>query len=172
MLKETLHAHQQRALLIRRTTSSFIRAPCGETDLKYYHWHIEIMPKLTKVAGFEWGSGFYINPDSAGGGRRVPARGRGSRRGDQGVRIVMASAEVAPFARVGGLSDVVGALSKATAESGHEVSVFLPKYASIDVEEYGFRRLGERRARWRCPMGEKDEPVDALAGPRCRAAPT
>ncbi|MBX7152787.1 galactose-1-phosphate uridylyltransferase [bacterium] len=27
-----------------------------------YHWHIEITPKLTKVAGFEWGSGFYINP--------------------------------------------------------------------------------------------------------------
>jgi UDPglucose--hexose-1-phosphate uridylyltransferase len=28
----------------------------------YYHWHIEMMPKLTKVAGFEWGTGFYINP--------------------------------------------------------------------------------------------------------------
>jgi UDPglucose--hexose-1-phosphate uridylyltransferase len=28
----------------------------------YYHWHIEIMPKLTKPAGFEWGSGFHINP--------------------------------------------------------------------------------------------------------------
>jgi UDPglucose--hexose-1-phosphate uridylyltransferase len=28
----------------------------------YYHWHIELMPKLTNVAGFEWGSGFYINP--------------------------------------------------------------------------------------------------------------
>ncbi|HEY3346491.1 MAG TPA: galactose-1-phosphate uridylyltransferase [Nitrospirota bacterium] len=27
-----------------------------------FHWHIEIMPRLTKVAGFEWGSGFYINP--------------------------------------------------------------------------------------------------------------
>ncbi|MFH1777792.1 MAG: DUF4931 domain-containing protein [Candidatus Omnitrophota bacterium] len=27
-----------------------------------YHWHIEIMPRLTRVAGFEWGSGFYINP--------------------------------------------------------------------------------------------------------------
>ncbi len=27
-----------------------------------YHWHIEVMPRLTKVAGFEWGSGFYINP--------------------------------------------------------------------------------------------------------------
>lgn len=29
---------------------------------EYYHWHIEIKPKLTKIAGFEWGSGFYINP--------------------------------------------------------------------------------------------------------------
>ncbi len=27
-----------------------------------YHWHIEITPRLTKVAGFELGSGFYINP--------------------------------------------------------------------------------------------------------------
>ena len=27
-----------------------------------YHWHIEIMPRLTKVAGFELGTGFYINP--------------------------------------------------------------------------------------------------------------
>jgi UDPglucose--hexose-1-phosphate uridylyltransferase len=31
-------------------------------DMGYYHWHFEIMPKLTKVAGFEWGTGFYINP--------------------------------------------------------------------------------------------------------------
>ncbi len=28
----------------------------------FYHWHLELMPKLTRVAGFEWGSGFYINP--------------------------------------------------------------------------------------------------------------
>ncbi len=27
-----------------------------------YHWHIELMPKLVRTAGFEWGSGFYINP--------------------------------------------------------------------------------------------------------------
>jgi UDPglucose--hexose-1-phosphate uridylyltransferase len=37
-------------------------APLGEADLPYYHWHLEIMPKLTRVAGFEIGSGFYINP--------------------------------------------------------------------------------------------------------------
>lgn len=38
-------------------TSSF-----DNLDNPYYHWHIEIMPKLTKIAGFEWGTGFYINP--------------------------------------------------------------------------------------------------------------
>ena len=37
--------------------------PFDETgNVPYYHWHIEIIPKLTKVAGFEWGTGFYINP--------------------------------------------------------------------------------------------------------------
>lgn len=37
--------------------------PLDETgQVPWYHWHIEVVPKLTKVAGFEWGSGFYINP--------------------------------------------------------------------------------------------------------------
>jgi len=27
-----------------------------------YHWHIELVPRLTKIAGFEWGTGFYMNP--------------------------------------------------------------------------------------------------------------
>ncbi|WP_321369507.1 DUF4931 domain-containing protein [uncultured Desulfuromusa sp.] len=27
-----------------------------------YHWHIELAPKLTRMTGFEWGSGFHINP--------------------------------------------------------------------------------------------------------------
>jgi len=37
-------------------------SPIGEEINEHYHWHIEIMPKLTKVAGFEWGTGFYICP--------------------------------------------------------------------------------------------------------------
>lgn len=27
-----------------------------------FHWHIEVIPRLTRTAGFEWGTGFYINP--------------------------------------------------------------------------------------------------------------
>jgi UDPglucose--hexose-1-phosphate uridylyltransferase len=37
-------------------------APFDSQELSHYHWHIEIIPRLTKTAGFEWGSGFYINP--------------------------------------------------------------------------------------------------------------
>jgi len=37
-------------------------APSGNTDVPHYHWHIELIPRLTKMAGFEWGTGFYINP--------------------------------------------------------------------------------------------------------------
>lgn len=37
-------------------------SPFKEEINDYYHWHIELVPKLTKTAGFEWGSGFYINP--------------------------------------------------------------------------------------------------------------
>jgi UDPglucose--hexose-1-phosphate uridylyltransferase len=37
-------------------------SPFSEEVAELYHWHIEILPKLTRVAGFEWGTGFYINP--------------------------------------------------------------------------------------------------------------
>ena len=37
-------------------------SPVQEPTKEHYHWHIEFMPKLTKTAGFEWGTGFYINP--------------------------------------------------------------------------------------------------------------
>jgi len=37
-------------------------APCDKPLAEYYHWHIEIMPRITRVAGFERGTGFYINP--------------------------------------------------------------------------------------------------------------
>jgi UDPglucose--hexose-1-phosphate uridylyltransferase len=41
--------------MIHTTPSELANSP-------YYHWHIEIIPRLTKLAGFEWGTGFYINP--------------------------------------------------------------------------------------------------------------
>ncbi len=34
--------------------------PHGADDA--FHWHIEILPRLTQQAGFDWGTGFYVNP--------------------------------------------------------------------------------------------------------------
>jgi UDPglucose--hexose-1-phosphate uridylyltransferase len=37
-------------------------SPFDTQMLPHYHWHVEVIPRLTRVAGFEWGTGFYINP--------------------------------------------------------------------------------------------------------------
>jgi UDPglucose--hexose-1-phosphate uridylyltransferase len=49
---------------LRDTSYNFIihTSPVEDRERDDYHWHIEIMPILFHVAGFEWGSGFYINP--------------------------------------------------------------------------------------------------------------
>jgi len=38
-----------------------LSAPCHEEDLEYFHWNIQIVPRVAQVAGFEMGSGIYIN---------------------------------------------------------------------------------------------------------------
>jgi UDPglucose--hexose-1-phosphate uridylyltransferase len=37
-------------------------APLKAGDPEHFHWHLELMPKLTHLAGFELGTGFFINP--------------------------------------------------------------------------------------------------------------
>jgi UDPglucose--hexose-1-phosphate uridylyltransferase len=71
------HEYESLARLLKATLQRMDRAlespafnlilhtsPFSEQVANEYHWHIEIMPKLTRVAGFEWGTGFYINPTS------------------------------------------------------------------------------------------------------------
>lgn len=52
--------------MVLHTSPSLLERP-GKmeywTTIEYdYHWHIELIPRITKIAGFEWGSGLYINP--------------------------------------------------------------------------------------------------------------
>ncbi len=55
---------QRMDAVLDRPAYNFIlhTTPMREDTEIFYHWHLEFMPKLTRVAGFEWGTGFYINP--------------------------------------------------------------------------------------------------------------
>jgi len=61
LLKDLL-LKMREALNIPPYNLVFHTSPINGNHDAYYHWHIEVMPKLTKMAGFEQGTGFYINP--------------------------------------------------------------------------------------------------------------
>jgi starch synthase len=51
--------------------------------------------------------------------------------GDRFMQIVFAASECVPFAKTGGLADVVGSLALEIAKLGHQVTVYLPFYARV-----------------------------------------
>ena len=139
------------------------------------------MPALTQVAGFEWGSGFHINPvppeEAAEFLRKVAARrpvhgnAPHERPGSVSVSgaftgrtfdmdILFIASEVAPWSKTGGLGDVAGALPRALAARGHAVAVVTPRYYAVDVRQPGFEPLhravsvrGEPTTLWAAPGG-------------------
>ena len=61
----------------------------------------------------------------------------------QPLRVLMLASEMIPYAKTGGLADVVGALPAALRGLGHEVIVALPRYRGIDPGRYPMKRIGE-----------------------------
>ena len=61
MVQETL---QRIARVLANPSYNVVihNAPFGEDNRLHYHWRLEITPRLIRLAGFEWGTGFYINP--------------------------------------------------------------------------------------------------------------
>jgi starch synthase len=57
------------------------------------------------------------------------------------MKILLSAAEVAPYAKVGGLADVSASLPKAWKAAGHDVMVVLPRYGNISEEAYDLTRL-------------------------------
>jgi starch synthase len=51
---------------------------------------------------------------------------------EQHLKVLMVATEAAPFAKEGGVADVIGSLPKALAALGHDVRIFLPRYGLID----------------------------------------
>ncbi len=51
------------------------------------------------------------------------------------MHIAFAASECVPFSKTGGLADVVGALPRALAAAGHQVSVYLPRYRQTKLTD-------------------------------------
>jgi starch synthase len=84
------------------------------------------------------------------------------------MHIVMVASECEPFAKTGGLADVVDALSRALGRSGHEVEVFLPRYRGVEPPPNAERltvSVPRGRDPAEGPIGEGDRAmVDVLTG--------
>ena len=55
------------------------------------------------------------------------------------MKILFVASEGVPYSKTGGLADVVGALSVALVEAGHQVAVLLPKYRGTKTQPSRFR---------------------------------
>jgi starch synthase len=94
------------------------------------------------------------------------------------MRICLVSAEVAPFAKTGGLGDVAAALARYLAKHGHDVRLFLPLYGRIDATGRAFTAveflkdvplaMGERSyafSVFACPLPKSGPPVYFISCP-------
>src|ERR1035438_7776440 len=60
------------------------------------------------------------------------------------MKILLASSEVHPFSKTGGLADMVAALGKALVHAGHEVRIVTPLYRGLREKFPGLRRVDWR----------------------------
>ncbi|MGE3809414.1 MAG: glycogen/starch synthase, partial [Gemmataceae bacterium] len=77
------------------------------------------------------------------------------------LSILFASSEVVPFAKTGGLGDVVGALPRALAQLGQQTAVIMPLYRCARL---GKTAIAATEHTFEIPMGERK-----VSGRLCRA---
>ncbi|MBN2431720.1 MAG: glycogen synthase GlgA [Acidobacteria bacterium] len=59
------------------------------------------------------------------------------------LSILLVAAEVAPFAKTGGLADVAGTLAREMAARSHDVRVVMPRYYVVNRHRWGLRPAGD-----------------------------
>src|SRR5437764_3161941 len=78
---------------------------------------------------------------------------------DTRLKILVVATEVVPFAKEGGVADVIGSLTKELAALGHDVRIFLPRYGTIDRAYWALRPTGVMRTLY---MAGFDQTVSIL----------
>jgi starch synthase len=76
-----------------------------------------------------------------------------------GLRVLLVATEAVPFAKEGGVADVIGSLPRELAALGHDVRIFLPRYGVIDPDRW---RLQETGVAFPVPMPWGAQPVRIL----------
>jgi starch synthase len=80
---------------------------------------------------------------------------------EQPLKVLILAAEIVPFAKVGGLADVVGALPKALQALGHDVRLVMPRYRQVDPKRF---RLSTVIETIHISMGKYQVPVSICQG--------
>jgi len=75
------------------------------------------------------------------------------------MKLAMLSPEITPFAKTGGLADVVGTLSIALAQRGHEVLLIMPAYRSVLNGPFALDESGMQLA---IPLGTRTEKASVI----------
>jgi starch synthase len=78
---------------------------------------------------------------------------------DTRLKILVVATEVVPFAKEGGVADVIGSLPKELAALGHDVRIFLPRYGTIDRAYWALKPTGVMRTLY---MAGFDQTVSIL----------
>ena len=85
-----------------------------------------------------------VVPPSGALGVRVPGEARAIEIPHaRHLKVLVATAELAPYAKLGGVSDVAAALAKELRRLGHDVRVMLPRYRSADIGRYGLQPVAK-----------------------------
>lgn len=76
------------------------------------------------------------------------------------LKVLVASAELAPFAKLGGVADVAAALSKELRRLGHDVRAVMPRYRQVDIGRYSLKPV----AGVEVPLGTEKMPATIFEG--------
>ena len=80
---------------------------------------------------------------------------------EQPLKVLILAAEIVPFAKVGGLADVVGALPKALQAFGHDVRLVMPQYRQVNSQHF---QLSQALEAVSVPMGSYQVQVGVCRG--------
>lgn len=80
---------------------------------------------------------------------------------EQPLKIYILAAEIVPFAKAGGMADVVGALPKSLKALGHDVRLVMPRYGQVQPERFNLQPIFDEVS---VPIGAYHEKVRILQG--------